>query len=61
MRTLTVGHKTVELETAIAEALEREDILYSCGVNHDLHLNPDRKYNLDNVERIIEAIVGVVK
>ena len=58
-RTLTVGKVTVVLEERAAADLNTRDVLYPCGVEHDLHLNPERSFTLMDVEDIILAITGL--
>ncbi len=59
-RTLSVGSKTLILDPDAVEALSKYDIIYPCGDEHDLHLNPEKKFHLGEVELILGAIIGVV-
>jgi len=58
MRYLSVGETTFEIEEKTAKELIEKDILYLCGEDHDLHLNPEHKWNLLSVEAVLLAVSG---
>lgn len=59
MRFIAIGLNTaIAIDDADATALDAEDIIYPCGDpghDHDYHLNPEREFTLEDVERLLTA------
>ena len=55
VRTIHVGDVEVLIAEAAAEPLLK-DLLYECGDQHDLHLDPEHDWTLEDVERLMRAI-----
>jgi hypothetical protein len=55
MRILSVNNVKFELLDDAAEELLASQALYPCGEEHDLHLNPEHKFTLEEVELLLGA------
>ena len=55
MRYLEVGGVVNELTDEKAEKLIGSGAIYPCGDEHDLHLNPDHSFTLEEVELLLSA------
>lgn len=58
MRKLSVRDTDFEIEDFAAEKLIKDGVLYECGDDHDLHIVPDDRLNLIQVENLLLAISG---
>lgn len=61
MRAIHIGLKggtfaAVEISDGSASELMGLKILYPCGDGHDLHLDPDRLWELKDIEALLKAI-----
>ncbi len=60
-RVIAVGdldgrYAELAISPADAAALSHCGVIYSCGGEHDLHLNPGRRFTLEEVEFLLTAI-----
>jgi hypothetical protein len=55
MRTFVAVSCEYEITEENAEALIESGALYFCGKIHDLHLTPDHKFSLRDVEILLRA------
>lgn len=54
MRDLVVNSVSHELSDETAEKLLSTGAVYECGEDHDLHLTPDHKFTLEEVEMLLD-------
>jgi hypothetical protein len=54
MRTLSVHDVIYEMSEEVAEQLLASEAIYECGDEHDLHLNPIHKFDLYEVETLLD-------
>jgi hypothetical protein len=50
MRNLWVNGTNFEITDINVNILLKSGAIYECGEEHDLHLSPDHKYNMGEVE-----------
>ena len=58
-RTLTVGAKVFAISATEVPGLIMAGLVYSCGEDHDLHLDPARRWDLQDIEDLMAAISEV--
>jgi hypothetical protein len=57
VRTLTVGNTDIPLLANCTNHLILSGLLYECGEEHDLHLNPEADWHLANVELLLQGLM----